>query len=269
MVVVKKGQRMSLRLTSSLILVCGLTMGQAALASLPQNSDLNTQAQDARALQLHNWYEVKGSGVVRVLKAFDDDRKQVSGKGTLTLDNATDFSILEINEKKGTALIDLGEAADGSNEANIYLVNLSDLQGLATQVIDFETVLAEDFLGDDELVATEVARRGGGGARSRRGRGRATYCARDVRTHLRVNIRVPKAAQVYNAYQAHGFRPIGKDWENAPVNTVCGFSGGRRGFGHVAVKLPSGMWKGAGIRAYPYPNRNWQRNYHFQGCVVK
>lgn len=118
----------------------------------------------------------------------------------------------------------------------------------------------------------------------RRGGGGMTYCYRDVKnTLLRVKIcsRYPSGSMASQGYSILanecGMRKLGDvDHSRLPAYSVCVSGGGRisgcgaGGCGHIAVKLPNGMWYGAGTRNSPYlpdGGKGYKKRYRI-GCLA-
>lgn len=145
----------------------------------------------------------------------------------------------------------------------------------------------EDVMSETDVAGRSRARRSRGGVRAKkkfvigRGTGRVirvpsrngmTYCLAEVRLNSKSICGqtmpvIPRAAIGYDVYRSRGWQPVPADYASAKTCTACFWGGGRldcRGgaCGHTALKLPNGLWIGAGIRAYPaLPNQN--------GCSYK
>jgi hypothetical protein len=241
------------------------------------------------------WYSLSKSITLGVLEQVgSNDNFNVNGD-SLFLVEGTEVSVLDVSADKRFALIGIDE--DGFDENNagveaaeptIAWVEISQLSRGGLQVVDAEGIEIEGILSQtaqadqSEFVATELARRGGGRARRRGGRGRTgrggmTYCLRDVRlTAARYTRKVPQgismASKAYPRYKAAGWRPVSYSPSN-PIGTACFFGGGRScghgtRCGHAAIKISSNAWKGAGVRPTPFLSNRPGKVYHFQGCLV-
>jgi|GEM_PF-4692802 len=239
------------------------------------------------------WYSLSKSVSLGVLEQIGSaDNYNVNGN-QLFLVEGTEVSVMEISADGRYALIGIDE--DGFEENNtgidasaptIAWVSIAELSRARLRAIDAQGIEIDGRISPNtqgqqsEFVATEVARRGGGSARRRGGRGRRgrmTYCLRDVRLGAaRFTSQVPQdiemASEAYPQYQAMGWTPVDYSPSN-PVGTACFFSGGRscgKGVkcGHAAIKISANAWKGAGVRPTPFLPNTKDKVYTLQGCLT-
>jgi hypothetical protein len=241
-----------------------------------------------------SWYSLSKTVTVGVLEQEGThDNYNVNGPSLLLVEG-TEISILKFSDDKRFVLVGIDEDGFEINnpgidpgQPTIAWIAVSDLDRAALQVVDVEAIdiegLSQFAEGEpSEYVATELARRGGGSARRRGGRGRGgrggmTYCLRDVRLHAARYTRavpqgIPMASQAYPRYKAAGWRPVSYSSSN-PIGTACFMGGGRscgrgRKCGHAAIKISSNAWKGAGVRPTPFLSNSRGRVYSFHGCLV-
>jgi hypothetical protein len=244
-------------------------------ASLNSNDPISSN--QATQLDTDHWFNASHPGLVRTFGAFSDDGQAISDYETsaIQLDKTFDFMVIE-DYGNGIAKIDLGQGYDEENNVlpgpNIYLVALEDLKSLEPRPLDFEAMIN---MSNEEInhVEVVVASRHGK-IRKERHADPMTYCMRAVSNAAHMP-HVPHASMGFSEFMAEGWHRVSSNWQSASTGTACFFSGGRVGkykgrtvhLGHAAFKLPNGMWKADEVRAYPYPNKEWQASYHLMGCL--
>jgi len=179
----------------------------------------------------------------------------------------------EVTVIRKAQLPEVGEVAeiridsDDESVPSEAFVRMSDLEAISMStdqgLTPLDAALSE---GDDEDVLIENA------ARGRRG---TPSCYRDVKFELlRRGLvrRYPSGAAAWMGYDvlrgSHGFRPVAFS-QSLPNGAVCvseggRFSCGRKKCGHIAVKIGSQRWYGAGVFKHPL-----LRNHYNLRCLVK
>ncbi|MBX3017710.1 MAG: hypothetical protein KF767_07475 [Bdellovibrionaceae bacterium] len=203
----------------------------------------------------------------RIYKTLDG---AVDGDRRLNLSAGQEVEVLEMSRDGKVAR--LGIDSDNSTTADV-LVSVEDLEAKKLSMV--ETV---EGLEDDE-VSTEDE----GLFAARRKRGGMTYCYRDVKKTLLAKKKCGRYASGVRAEEGYGIlarecgmKQVGKvSPASLPAYSVCVSGGGRpcgggKQCGHIAIKLPNGMWFGAGTRGTPYLPNSSKKGYkprYIIGCL--
>lgn len=210
---------------------------------------------------------VNESTQARVYKTLDG---AVDGDKRLNLAAGQELEIIQISRDGKVARI--GMDADNASVSDV-LVSVEDLEAKNLSLV--ETVAGAE---DDEINTEDE-----GLFAARRKRGGMTYCYRDVKNTL---LRAKKCGRYASGVRAEmgysilanecGMKQVGKvDPKSLPAYSVCVSGGGRpcgggTHCGHIAVKLPNGMWFGAGTRGTPYLPNSSKKGYkarYIIGCL--
>jgi hypothetical protein len=195
------------------------------------------------------------------------DLENGNAKGSVDLKIGTEMEVLEVSKDGKAARI--GIDTNNSSLSDIT-VAIDDLQAHSLSAVDTDEN-ADDEFSDEELFA--------------RKRGGMTYCYRDVKTTLLKSGKCGRYASGVRAAEGYkilarecGMNKVGLDVNLAklPTYSVCVSGGGRSCgggtyCGHIAIKMPSGQWFGAGTRGTPWlPNskkKGYAKRYQI-GCLT-
>lgn len=194
----------------------------------------------------------------------------VDGNRRLNLAAGQEIEVLEMSKDGKVARI--GIDSDNASTADVLLA-VEDLEAKNLSLV--ETV--EGAENDDVNTEDE------GLFAARRKRGGMTYCYRDVKKTLLAKKKCGRYASGVRAEEGYGIlarecgmKQVGKvNPASLPTYSVCVSGGGRpcgggKQCGHIAIKMPSGMWFGAGTRGTPYLPNSKKKGYkprYIIGCL--
>lgn len=203
----------------------------------------------------------------RVYKTLDG---AVDGNRRLNLTAGNEIEVLEMSADGKVAHI--GIDSDNSSTSDL-MVSVEDLEAKNLSLVE-----AVPGAEDDEVSTEEE-----GLFAAKRRRGGMTYCYRDVKTTLLKTKRCGRYASGVRAAEGYsilarecGMKQVGiVNPASLPTYSVCVSSGGRPcgkagACGHIAIKMPSGMWFGAGTRGTPYLPNSAKKGYKprkIVGCL--
>lgn len=204
---------------------------------------------------------------VRIYKSLDG---AVDGNRRLNLSAGQELEVLALSNDGKVARI--GIDSDNATTSDV-MVSVEDLEARSLSLV--ETVAG---LEDDEIDTSNE-----GLFAAKRKKGGMTYCYRDVKNTL---LRAKKCNRYASGVRAEmgykilanecGMKQVGKvNPASLPAYSVCVSGGGRpcgggTHCGHIAIKLPNGMWFGAGTRNTPYLPNSKQKGYktrYIIGCL--
>lgn len=205
------------------------------------------------------------------LRVFGD-LENGNARGLVDLKPGTEMEILQISKDGKVARI--GIDTDNASLADMN-VSVEDLQTRFTS-----TVETEEGLEDDDM---DFSNEGLFAARKKRGG--MTYCYRDVKNTLLKAKKCGRYASGVRAAEGYkilanecGMKQVGLGVSLAklPTYSVCVSGGGRScgksgACGHIAIKMPNGMWFGAGTRGTPWLPNSKKKGYvpRYQiGCLT-
>lgn len=200
------------------------------------------------------------------------DLENGNARGSVNLKPGTEMEVLEISKDGKVARI--GIDTDNSSLSDMN-VSIEDLQSRLTSTVDVEEGLENDDMdfSDEGLFA------------ARKKRGGMTYCYRDVKNTLLKAKKCGRYASGVRAAEGYkilanecGMKQVGLGISLAklPTYSVCVSGGGRScgkagACGHIAIKMPNGMWFGAGTRGTPWLPNSKKAGYvpRYQiGCLT-
>lgn len=204
--------------------------------------------------------------VARLYKSLDG----AETGGNVSLDARQEFEVLEISRDGKVAR--LGLDTENQSASDIF-VSVADLeQSRLAEVKEIAGLEDEDVDVSDEGLFAATRKKGG-----------MTYCYRDVKNTLLKNKKCGRYASGVRAAEGYqilarecGMTQVGKvEPSTLPAYSVCVSSGGRpcgggTYCGHIAVKLPNGLWFGAGTRGTPYLPNSKKKGYaprKITGCL--
>lgn len=197
------------------------------------------------------------AAVTRIYKSLNGEQTDRN----LHLASGQEFEVLDVSADGKVAR--LGLDTDNQSASDVF-VAIEDME--RSRLAEVQTV---DGLEDDEIDTSDE-----GLFAARRKKGGMTYCYRDVKTTLLKNKKCGHYASGVRAAEGYqilarecGMTQVGKvNPATLPAYSVCVSSGGRpcgggTYCGHIAVKLPSGLWFGAGTRGTPYLPNSKKKGY--------
>lgn len=250
---------MKLGLFSAAVVLSLGALGHAQTPTTPAtvNDLLGTLLQGSARVEAGRRMMLNENAAVRVYKSLDG---AVTDK-MLTLTRGQEFEVLGLSADGKVARLGLDTANQSASDVYVSIEDLERSSLAAVQT--FEGLEDDDIdVSDEGLFA------------SRRKKGGMTYCYRDVKNTLLAKKKCGRYASGVRAAEGYailarecGMTQVGKvDPSTLPAYSVCVSGGGRpcgggTYCGHIAVKLPNGLWFGAGTRGTPYLPDSSKKDY--------
>jgi hypothetical protein len=166
-------------------------------------------------------------------------------------------------------MVHFGVDSDDESVPSEIWVKMSDVAAMKLEIQVAEDDVSDGFSDEGGLSFLEDAGHARHRGRGHRGKGGMTYCYRGVKNYLLAHHMVSSYLPGASAWMAattlpkYGFHKVSESPEQAKLNDVCVYHGGRGGNGHIEVKVAGGWYYGYGVIPHAI------RNHPFIACFRK